>query len=82
MAESLLNYFEKGVNIKISEMVIDFVVDKDKKIWFHDLISIKNKVATKLWDIGTSEEVALIAQQNINSTVCKLCGMTYSRHEI
>ena len=35
MAESLVEYFEKGVFVKISEMVIDFIVDEHKQAWLY-----------------------------------------------
>lgn len=55
MAESLVEYLEKGVFVKISEMVIDFIVDENKQPWLHEIKSIRSKLMTKLWDIGNQD---------------------------
>jgi hypothetical protein len=52
MAESLVDYLEKGVFVKASEIVLDFIVDEEKQPWLYEIKSIRSKTLTKLWDIG------------------------------
>ncbi len=49
MAESLCEYLEHALMIVVSEVVVDFIVDDDKVIYFNDIKSIKSKAKTKLW---------------------------------
>lgn len=49
MAESLLQYCEKALCIRISELVIDLTVDREKKLWFHELKGVKSHALTRLW---------------------------------
>jgi len=49
MAESLCDYLESALMIVISEVVLDFIVDEEKTIFFNDIKSIKSKAKTKIW---------------------------------
>ncbi len=46
--------------MKTSEMVLDFIVDENKMPWLYEIKSIKNKLMTKLWDIGSKDELQLL----------------------
>ena len=52
MAQSLLEYLEKGFPVKITELVLDFVTDINKEPWLIEVKAIKSTTLTKLWDIG------------------------------
>ncbi len=47
--------------ILVSEVVVDFIVDEDKTIYFNDIKCIKSKAKTKLWEIGTEEQIIKLA---------------------
>jgi hypothetical protein len=79
MTESLVEYLEKGVFVRVSEVVLDFIVDEEKQPWFHEVKSIRSKIMTRLWDIGSREEMQLLTEKSNSSHFCKLCGMTYTR---
>ena len=82
MAESFVEYIEKGIFVKLGEMVIDFIVDEEKQPWLYEIKSVKSKLLTKLWDIGNKEELQLLTDKCNSSHYCKLCGMTYTRQEM
>jgi hypothetical protein len=46
---------EKGIFVKVSEMVVDFIVDEQKQCWLHEIKSLRNKTMIKLWDIGSKD---------------------------
>ena len=52
MAQSLLEYLENGYPVKITELVLDFVIDHQKQPWLLEVKAIKSTTLTKLWDIG------------------------------
>lgn len=41
-------------------MVIDFIVDENKQPWLYEIKSIRSKLMTKLWDIGSKDELQLL----------------------
>jgi hypothetical protein len=49
MAASLCEYLEHAIMIKISEIVLDFIVDDTKTIYFNDIKAVKSKEKTKMW---------------------------------
>ena len=82
MAQSLADYLEKGFPVKISEIMLDFVVDKNRELWLLEMPAIRSRSLTKLWDIGNIQEIELLAEKNTNSQVCKLCRMMFSKQEL
>lgn len=49
MAESLTEYLEKGLGVRIGEMILDFVVDEERVSWLLEVRSIKSRSAVRLW---------------------------------
>lgn len=82
MACSLVNYLEKGQGVKITELVLDFVVDQNKKPWLLELRVIRSRNLSKLWDICSSEEIELLTEKNNNSQNCHLCNMNFSKQQL
>ncbi len=62
MTESLCDYLEEGLGIKIQEIVVDFMVDQNKVVWFGEIKSVKSVTLTKLWEVGAQEEIQKIAK--------------------
>lgn len=79
MAQSLVDYLEKGYPVKITELVLDFVVDGRKEPWLMEVKGVRSTTLTKLWDVGTEKEIELLVEKNNNSQLCKLCRMTFSK---
>ena len=82
MAQSLVDYLERGYPVKITELVLDFVVDNRKEPWLLEVKGVRSTTLTKLWDVGTEKEIELLVEKNNNSQLCKLCRMTFSKQEI
>ena len=82
MSASLVEYLEKGLNVRITELVIDFIIDEKKEYWLHEIKSVRSRKLEKLWDIGNGEEMELLTDKNNHSQMCKLCGVMYSRHQL
>ena len=49
MAASLCEYLEHALMIQISEIVMDFIVDDTKTIFFNDIKAVRSKAKTKIW---------------------------------
>lgn len=47
--------------VVISEIVLDFIVDENKNIFFNEIKAVKSKNKTKLWEIGTEEQIIKLA---------------------
>ena len=62
MTESLCDYLEEGLGIKIQEIVVDFIVDEEKVVWFAEIKSVKSVTLTKLWEVGAQQDIEKIAQ--------------------
>ena len=82
MAHSLIQYLQDGFPVKITELVLDFVIDNNKVPWLLEVKVIKSTTLTKLWDIGNDEEIKLLVEKNNNSQICKLCRMMFSKQEV
>jgi len=52
MTESLINYLEKAACIKITELVIDFIIDESKVAWMHEVKSIKSSNCGSIWHLA------------------------------
>jgi hypothetical protein len=61
MADSLTNYLEKGLGVRLSEIIIDFIIDQEKRTWLLDVKVVRSRTLSKLWDVGTTEEILLLA---------------------
>jgi hypothetical protein len=82
MARSLTEYLEKAYPLKITELILDFLVDENKTPWLFEMKGIRTKELTKLWDIAGLDEIELLTEKNNNSQLCRLCRMGFSKQEL
>ena len=82
MAYSLVHYFEKAHPLKVTEIVLDFIIDDNKTPWLLDVAAIRSKNLTKLWDIASPEDIELLTEKHNNSQLCKLCRMNFPKQEL
>ena len=82
MSASLVEYLERGLNVRITDLVVDFIVDENKEYWLHEVRAIRSRRLEKLWDIGRGEDMELLTDKNNNSQMCRVCGVMYSRHQL
>lgn len=68
--------------MKIQEVVIDFVVDHKKTLWFYEIKSIKSHNLTRIWDVGSEEEIVKLTKEKNRHIRCRLCGFVFARQEV
>lgn len=86
-AQQIVKLVERNNNVRIEQIVLDFIQDIEGKIWFFNCKSIHLQRTLNMSDYiaGSGEEIGQQGKKTLDqltcSVYCKLCGIKFKKDD-